>query len=189
MILLLIVSGLEHEFEQKLLPDGRISIDGFICVYDVSVVAQRPMSKQPEYVLLILAQLAKTKKPIVLATTKNDELVRTHANEAEHLLSRKELRGAGPILVVETSANLNVNVDLAFMTLAHLIERVNSGVTSKLRQRPVTYSEALRTRQEQLEAATNAYNTVISCQVFAVYCIVLGTIYKIPYNNLMIMPK
>ena len=171
MVSHLSVLGLEHEFQQKLLPDGRISIDGFICIFDVSDVAQRPMSKQAEYVSLILAQLAKTKKPIVLATTKNDELVRPHALEAEHLLTRKELRGAGPIPVVETSANLNINVDHAFMTLAHLIDRANSGVTGKLRQRPITYCEALRLRQELLEAATIAFNNLISCQVFAVMCL------------------
>jgi len=159
------VSGLEHEFVQKLLPDGRISIDGFICVFDVSDVPQRPMSKQTEYVSLILAQLAKTKKPIVLATTKNDELVRSHAVEAEHLLSRKELRGAGPIITVETSAHQNVNVEQAFMTLALLIERVCSGVSGKHRQRIVPYSEALRARQELLDTATTAYNNLISYQV------------------------
>ena len=159
-------SGLEHEFQQTLLPDGRISIDGFICVFDVSEVAQRPVSKQTEYVLYIMAQLAKTKKPIVLATTKNDELVRTYAAEAEHILSRKELRSAGPIPIVETSANLNVNVDQAFMTLAHLIERVISGVSGKLRQRIIPYSEALRTRQEFLDGATATYNNLIYYEVF-----------------------
>jgi len=169
----LFVLGLEHEFQQKLLPDGRISIDGFVCVFDVSDVPQRPMSKQAEYVSLILAQLAKTKKPIVLVTTKNDELVRSHAVEAEHLLTRKELRGAGPIPVVETSANLNVNVDLAFMMLAHLIERASSGTTGKLRQRPITYGEALRSRQELLEAATTAYSNLIGCQVLVVLSFVV----------------
>ena len=158
--------GLEHEFQQTLLPDGRISIDGFICVFDVSDVAQRPVSKQTEYVLYIMAQLAKTKKPIVLATTKNDELVRTYAAEAEHILSRKELRSAGPIPIVETSANLNVNVDQAFVTLAHLIERVSSGITGKLRQRIIPYSEALRARQEFLDGATTTYNNLIYYEVF-----------------------
>jgi len=30
--------GIEKEYEQKVLPDGRLSIDGFIVVYDVSAV-------------------------------------------------------------------------------------------------------------------------------------------------------
>jgi len=157
--------GLEHEFQQTLLPDGRISIDGFICVFDVSEVSQRPASKQTEYVTCIMAQLAKTKKPIVLATTKNDELVRSYAVEAEHLLTRKELRSAGPIPIVETSANFSVNVEHAFMTLAHLIERVSSGVSGKLRLRLVPYSEALRARHDLLDGAIAAYNELVNYQV------------------------
>ena len=30
--------GIEKEYEQKVIPDGRLSIDGFILVYDVSAV-------------------------------------------------------------------------------------------------------------------------------------------------------
>ena len=30
--------GIEKEYEQKVLPDGRLNIDGFIVVYDVSAV-------------------------------------------------------------------------------------------------------------------------------------------------------
>ena len=161
----MVAAGLEHEFDQKLLPDGRISIDGFICVYDVSDVSQRPASKQADHLLLILAQLAKTKRPIVLATTKNDELVRMHVTELEHVLSRKELRGAGPIPVIETSARNNVNIEQAFLMLAHLVDRVHSGVSGKLRQRLVPYSEALRARQELLDGATVAYNNLVSSQV------------------------
>lgn len=112
-----------------------------------------------------MVQLAKTKKPIVLATTKNDELVRSYAVEAEHILSRKELRSAGPIPIVETSAHLNVNVEQAFMTLAHLIERVSCGASGKLRQRVVPYSEALRARQELRDVAMAAYNNLITYQV------------------------
>ena len=165
VIVAMCASGLEHEFQQTLLPEGRISIDGFLCVFDVSNVPQRPVNRQTEFVSCIMAQLAKTKKPIVLATTKNDELVRTYATEAEHILSRKELRSVGPIPIVETSAHMNVNIEQAFMMLAHLIERSISGVSGKLRQRTVPYSEALRARQELLDSVTTAYNNLISYQV------------------------
>lgn len=130
----------------------------------MSEVSQRPVLKQSEYVSCILSQLAKTKKPIVLATTKNDERVQSFVAEAEHLPSRKELRSSGQIPIVETSAHVNVNVETAFMTLAHLIERANSGVGGKSRK-PVLYSDALRARQELLDNATSAYNNLISYQV------------------------
>jgi 50S ribosomal subunit-associated GTPase HflX len=162
--ILIHVLGLEHEFEQKLLPDGRISIDGFICVFDVSEVGHRPIARQIEHVQCILMQLAKTKKPVVLVTTKNDEVQRPYVMEAEHLVTRKELRGAGPIPVVETSAHENVNIELAFMTLAHLIERGGTS-TGKNRPRTVPYAEAAKARREVIEVATEAYQGLIRLQV------------------------
>ena len=155
--------GLEHEFEQRLLPDGRITIDGFICVFDVSEVGHRPLARQVEHVQYILMHLAKTKKPVVLVTTKNDEQQRTYVQEAEHLVGRKDLRGAGPIPIVETSAHRNVNIEMAFMTLAHLIERGPS--TGKNKPRIVSYAEAARARKEVDEVATEAYQSLIRAQV------------------------
>ena len=42
----LIVSGLEKEFDQRLMPDGRVNIDGFLVVFDVSLVPNRTLEKQ-----------------------------------------------------------------------------------------------------------------------------------------------
>ena len=82
--------GLEHEFEQVLLPDGRVSIDGFLCLFDVSQVAQRSVEHQVEYTHGILVQLLKTKKPVIFVTTKNDEAYRPYVSEAERLVNRSE---------------------------------------------------------------------------------------------------
>jgi hypothetical protein len=30
--------GIEKEFDQRLMPDGKVSVDGFICVFDVRKV-------------------------------------------------------------------------------------------------------------------------------------------------------
>lgn len=38
--------GIEKEYEQKLMPDGRLTVDGFLCVYDVSHVPGRSWEKQ-----------------------------------------------------------------------------------------------------------------------------------------------
>jgi GTPase SAR1 family protein len=120
--------------------------------------------RQVEHVQCILTQLAKTKKPVVLATTKNDDAQRTYVMEAEHLVSRKELRGAGPIPIVETSALENVNIELAFMTLAHLIERGGAS-TGKNRPRIVSYAEAVKARKEVIDVATEAYRGLVRSQV------------------------
>ena len=41
--------GIEREYEQKLMPDGRIVVDGFVCVYDVSAVPNRSPERQTEF--------------------------------------------------------------------------------------------------------------------------------------------
>lgn len=38
--------GIEKEYEQRTLPDGRLAVDGFVCVYDVSLVPGRSWDKQ-----------------------------------------------------------------------------------------------------------------------------------------------
>lgn len=55
------------------MPDGRLSVDGFVCVFDVSDVPGRSVERVVEYTATCLSQLIKTKKPIVLAATKCDE--------------------------------------------------------------------------------------------------------------------
>lgn len=77
---------------------------------------------QSELVAGILSNVLKTKKPVVLVTTKNDEAAERGIREAERLLgSRREWRAAIPI--VETSSHAAVNVDHAFLLLAQMIEK------------------------------------------------------------------
>lgn len=49
--------GIEKEYEQRLLPDGRLSVDGFICVYDISHVPGRSWEKQVLLYFLDFEQL------------------------------------------------------------------------------------------------------------------------------------
>ncbi len=50
-------SGIEREYEQKLMPDGRFVVDGFLCVFDVSAVPNRNPEKQTELVAQIILNL------------------------------------------------------------------------------------------------------------------------------------
>lgn len=149
--------GIEKEYEQKVLPDGKLNIDGFICVFDISVVPSRTLEKQIEIVAAMLNNLVKTKKPIVLATTKNDDANEMYIREAEKLVQRKEYKGAIPL--VETSAHENVNVDLAFILLAQIIDR------SKVRSKLLSYAEAARARKELMDAASDAFLRLIRVHV------------------------
>lgn len=161
MIHLFLFLGIEKEYEQKVLPDGKFNVDGFLCVFDVSVVPSRSIEKQLEAVNNILMNVIKTKKPVVLVTTKNDEFNEAYVREVEKLVARKEFKGAIPI--VETSAHQNINVDTAFIALAHLIDRF------KGRTKIVPYLESVRMRKEVLDCTTDAYQTLIQTQVTIIH--------------------
>lgn len=149
--------GIEKEYEQKVLPDGKLNIDGFVCVFDVSVVPSRSLEKQIEIVAAILNNLIKTKKPVVLVTTKNDDANEIYVREAEKLVQRKEYKGA--ITLVETSAHENINIDLAFILLAQMIDR------SKMRSKVISYMEAARMRKEIMDVATEAFQRLVKTHV------------------------
>lgn len=149
--------GIEKEYEQKVLPDGKLNIDGFLCVFDVSVVPNRPIEKQTEFVANILNNLVKTKKPIVLVTTKNDDATEQYVKEAEKLLMRKEYKSS--ILMVETSAHENINIDLAFIALAQQVDK------AKLRNKIVPFVEAARVRKDLLDASTDSLQRLIRIHV------------------------
>ncbi|KAJ8665241.1 hypothetical protein QAD02_006903 [Eretmocerus hayati] len=149
--------GIEKEYEQKVLPDGKLNIDGFLCVFDVSVVPNRSIEKQVDFVANILNNLVKTKKPIVLVTTKNDDAHEQYVKEAEKLLMRKEYKGS--IIMVETSAHENINVDLAFITVAQLVDRTKS------RGKVIAFSEAARQRKELMDASTESLQRLIRIHI------------------------
>lgn len=150
-------TGIEKEYDQKVLSDGRFCIDGFLCVFDVSFVQNRTIDKQVEYTALILNNLMKSKKPILVATTKCDESVDMYVKEAEKLVSRKEYKGNIPL--VETSAHENVNVELAFFILAQMIDRARG------RSKVIPFYEASRARKEILDVTTEAYQILIRTHV------------------------
>lgn len=58
---------------------------------------------------------------MVLVTTKNDEANEVYVKEAERLVQRKEFKGT--VMMVETSAHENINIDQAFIVLAQMIDR------------------------------------------------------------------
>lgn len=158
-IFFLLFKGLEHEYEQKYLPDGRLTMDGFLCLFDVSSVPKRPPDRQAEYVALILNNVLKTKKPVILVTTKQDESCDNQVREVDKLVSRKELSKAG-LLVIETSAQENVNVELAFLTLAQLMDK-----TVKNRPKVTSYSEAARALNERKDVASEAFWSLMRSHV------------------------
>lgn len=151
------LAGMETDsaYEQKLMPDGKLNIDGILCCFDVSKVADRSIEKQVDFCSLLLTNAMKTKKPIVLVTTKNDSMELEYIREAEKLLMKKEFKNSIPM--VETSANENVNVETAFLLLAHMMDKSSS----KARTKVTPFLEAMRARKEILEVAKEAYGNLL----------------------------
>lgn len=149
--------GIEREYEQRYLPDGKFNVDGFLCLFDVSEVQGRSIDKQIEMTNLIMLNLIKTKKPIVFVTTKHDEASEILVAEAERLVNQPDFRGLVPI--VETSAQENVNINIAFLVCAQMIDKTRT----KLRIPP--YYEAFKNHSDLLSTASDAYLNLIRSTV------------------------
>ncbi|NWW23081.1 RHG35 protein, partial [Falcunculus frontatus] len=143
--------GLEQDFEQKQMPDGKLPVDGFLLCVDVSRGMNRNFDDQLKFVSNLYNQLAKTKKPVVVVLTKCDEGVERYIRDAHAFaLGKKNLQ------VVETSARSNVNVDLAFGTLVQLVDK------SRGKAKIIPYFEALKQQSQQIAAAKDKYEWLVS---------------------------
>lgn len=146
--------GLEQDFEQKQMPEGKLLVDGFLLCVDVSRGMNRNFDDQMKFISNLYNQLAKTKKPVVLVLTKCDEGVERYIKDSHTFaLAKKNLQ------VVETSARSNVNVDLAFLTLVQLIDK------SRGKPKIIPYFEALKQQSQQIASAKDRYEWLVSCIV------------------------
>ncbi|NXN11056.1 RHG35 protein, partial [Indicator maculatus] len=142
--------GLEQDFEQKQMPEGKLLVDGFLLCVDVSRGMNRNFDEQLKFVSNLYNQLGKTKKPIVVVLTKCDEGVERYIRDAHAFaLGKKNLQ------VVETSARSNVNVELAFGTLVQLVDR------SRGKAKIIPYFEALKQQSQQIAAAKDKYEWLV----------------------------
>ncbi|XP_031588690.1 rho GTPase-activating protein 35 [Oreochromis aureus] len=143
--------GLEQDFEQKQMPEGKLMVDGFLLSVDVSRGMNRSFEDQMKFVTNLYNQLAKTKKPVVLVLTKCDEGVERYIKDSHTFaLTKKNLQ------VVETSARSNVNVDLAFLTLVQLIDK------SRGKPKIIPYFEALKQQSQQIASAKDRYEWLVN---------------------------
>lgn len=143
--------GLEQDFEQKQMPEGKLQVDGFLLCVDVSRGMNRSFDDQMKFVTNLFNHLGKTKKPIVLVLTKCDEGVERYIKDSHTFaITKKNLP------VVETSARSNVNVDLAFLTLIQLIDK------SKGKPKIIPYFEALKHQSQLIASAKDRYEWLVN---------------------------
>ncbi|XP_056449553.1 rho GTPase-activating protein 35 [Gadus chalcogrammus] len=143
--------GLEQDFEQKQMPEGKLQVDGFLLCVDVSRGMNRNFDDQLKFVSNLYSQLSKTKKPMVLVLTKCDEGVERYIKDSHTFAITKK-----SLPVVETSARSNINVDLAFLTLVQLIDK------GRGKPKIIPYFEALKLQSQQIASAKDRYEWLVN---------------------------
>ncbi|XP_028677413.1 rho GTPase-activating protein 5 [Erpetoichthys calabaricus] len=142
--------GLEQDFEQKQMPDGKLNIDGFLLCVDVSKGCNRKFDDQLKFINNLHAQLAKSKKSIVIAATKCDECVDQYLREVQAFASNKK-----NLLVVETSSRASVNVESCFHALIQLMDKTRG------KPKTVPYLDAYKIQRQLVATATDKFEKLI----------------------------
>ncbi|KAI1726314.1 rhoGAP domain-containing protein [Ditylenchus destructor] len=157
--------GQESDFICHPLPDAKTNVEAFCVVFDVSKIEGRPVQKQSAFVLQLLVQALKTKKPVFLVATKCDVADPEALREFYKLAQRKELKSA-QIHTAEVSALQNVNIADFLYLVAYLADK------SKNRPRMIPYSEALGYRNEKIARISYDFHeliaTLLPCEEYPV---------------------
>ncbi|KAK0148079.1 Rho GTPase-activating protein 5 [Merluccius polli] len=142
--------GLEQDFDQKQMPDGKLTVDGFMLCVDVSKGCNRKFDDQMKFVGSLYAQIGKSKKPIVLAATKCDECVEQHLRELQAFAASKK-----NLVVVETSARTSVNVEPCFHALIQQMDKTRG------KPKTVSYLEAYKVQRQLVAMVTDRFEKVV----------------------------
>ncbi|KAK2568305.1 Rho GTPase-activating protein 5 [Acropora cervicornis] len=144
--------ALQNDYEQVSLPGGKTTVDGFLVVYDAEATQSKRLEEQQERLLsTILSYVQKSKKPFALVATKCDDTQLNLLQEVHRFAQSKKLN----VPIIETSAHENVNVDLAFVVLAQLIDR------GKVRSKLIPFTEAQKTQREYLAKVVQDFQRLI----------------------------
>ena len=143
-------TGDETNFTQKILPDGKFPVDGFLIIYDVS--RSPGHEKQLEWLTKLQGQLHKAKRPVVVVATKYDEAWDQYVRDAKAFAAKIK----APL--IETSSQEGVNVDLAFAMIASKIDR-RSG------PREVPFPSGNEARQKVITKAVDEYEQMLKIEV------------------------
>ncbi|VDK39841.1 unnamed protein product [Taenia asiatica] len=158
--------GHEECYKQEYFPHvGPFEVHGFLVIYDVSRRAscQIPDLQQQQLAFLIdvLSLISKRKKPVVVVAAKRDNVDEQCLSSVTQFLQKSaDFR---KIPVVETSAHKNINVELAFLTLARLLENIgNSSKSRSAKLKLLSYQEATREQDEHQRRLREAFVNRVS---------------------------
>ncbi|XP_051942469.1 rho GTPase-activating protein 5 [Hippocampus zosterae] len=138
--------GLEQDFEQKQMPDGKLNVDAFVLCVDVGKGCNRKFDDQMKFVNGLYSQIAKSKKPVVVAATKCDDPVEQHLRDLHAFVAGKK-----NLVLAETSARANVNVELCFNALLQQLDK------SRAKPKMLPYAEACKVQRQLVASATERF--------------------------------
>lgn len=158
--------GHEDRYKQEVFPySGPLEVHGFLVIYDVSRRAGHNVpdlqQQQLAFLIDVLTLISKRKKPVVVVASKRDIVDEQCLSSVIQFLQKSaDFR---KIPIVESSAHRNINVELAFLTLARLLENIgtsNKSRSSKLRLQ--SYQEATREQDEYQRRLREAFVNRVS---------------------------
>ena len=142
--------------QSKAFPKEKITIDGFLCIYDLS--SERSLGD----FLSLLHGAVKTRRPVLIVTTKNDRLAEqsTFALEFE-----QAIHGPLPTIpIVHTSAHEHVNIQSVLeLALYACDESTRKSLTNKY-QAP-SFAEAWKNEQSLKHVIQTEYRTLLNRHV------------------------
>ncbi|XP_041466502.1 rho GTPase-activating protein 35-like isoform X9 [Lytechinus variegatus] len=142
--------GDETNFPQKILPDGKFPVDGYLIIYDVS--RSPGHEKQIEWLTKLQSQLHKAKRPVVVVAAKFDEAWDQYVRDAKAFAMKIK----APL--IETSSQEGVNVDLAFATIASKIDKRGG-------PKELPFTAGNEQRQKVITRAVDEYESMLKLEV------------------------
>ncbi|XP_063957287.1 rho GTPase-activating protein 5-like isoform X13 [Lytechinus pictus] len=142
--------GDETNFPQKILPDGKFPVDGYLIIYDVS--RSPGHEKQIDWLTKLQGQLHKAKRPVVVVAAKYDEAWDQYVRDAKAFAMKIK----APL--IETSSQEGVNVDLAFATIASKIDKRGG-------PKELPFTAGNEQRQKLITRAVDEYESMLKLEV------------------------
>ncbi|CAF1123406.1 unnamed protein product [Adineta ricciae] len=163
----------DSEYPQvKAFPKDKVTIDAFLCIHDLS------STKQISDLLFLLHSLFKTRRPVLIITTKNDSIENQTnlALQFEQSLRRAPSNDSqllSQIPIIHTSAHEHVNIQAVLELALYACDepsllssrKVSYANVSLTKFVPPTYEDAYRNEQSLKHVTQEEYRTLLTRHV------------------------
>lgn len=142
---------------KRALPKEKLGIDGFLCLYDLS--SER---SHADFLSLLHVSL-KTRRPVLIVTTKNDRL----AHQSTIALQFEQAIHASlpTIPIVHTSAHEHVNIQSVLELALYACDESTRKSLSTNKYHPPTFAEATKNEQSLKHVIQTEYRTLLNRHV------------------------